>query len=455
MSDRLRPAVAPAYLLLCLVFGGSAQGIWANVVLQLAAIAIITWAFLDRRPDPQPLAVRRLGVLIALALALIAVQLIPLPPELWTALPGRDLIGDGFALLGLPSAWQPISLAPYDTAATALTLLPPLAILAAMIWVKPSPSRWIAVIVIAATVAGVMIGALQVASSDPATSPWYFYRYSNFGVATGFFANSNHMATLLLVAIPFVVALTSAVAQGTEDVRKRYAAAAMGIGGLAVVFVGLAINGSLAGFGLAPMVTIASVILILRLRRGWLRTGAMVAGLLTLAVFVAVVATPLGERFSSAGAATSIETRQDMRVHSVQAIREFGPVGSGLGTFLPVYALFENPDAIDRTYVNHAHNDYLELALEMGIAGIALILLFFAWWLVAARRLLKSPAYDQYAAAALVASAAVLIHSAVDFPLRTASISGLFAMCLALMLTSRHNASSSDDLRPTRHVVID
>ena len=455
MSDRLRLAIVPAYLLLCLLLGGSGQGIWANVFLQLTGIAVIAWAFVNRRSERQQLGVRRLGVLVALALGLVALQLIPLPPAIWTALPGRAMISDGFALLGLPPAWQPLSLAPYDGVATALTLLPPLAILAAMIWTKPCPSRWIAVTVIAATFAGVALGALQVASSDPAASGWYFYKYSNFGMATGFFANSNHMATLLLIAIPFVVALASAVAQGTEDVRKRHAAIAIGTGGLAVVLVGLTINGSLAGLGLAPIVTIASGLLILRPRHGWVRAGAMAAGALSLGLFVAVVATPLGERFESAGVAQSISTRQEIREHSVEAIRTFGPAGSGLGTFRPVYSLFEDPNAVDLTYINHAHNDYLELALEMGVAGIALILLFFAWWVTAARQLLRSPAYDQYAVAGLIASAAVLIHSAADFPLRTASISGLFAISLALMLVSRHNASSSNDLRATRHVVID
>ena len=455
MSDRLRLGVAPAYLLLCLVLGGSAQGIWANVVLQLIAVAIIAWAYLGRRAERQPLAERRLGVLIGAMLALVAIQLVPLPPALWTALPGRELISDGFALLGLPPSWQPVSLAPYDSVATALTLLPPLAILAAMIWVKPAPSRWIAMTVIGATLAAVFLGALQVGSPDPATSPWYFYRVSNFGVATGFFANSNHMATLSLMTIPFVIALASAVAQRTEDVRKRTAAFAIGGGGLVVVLVGLAINGSLAGFGLAPIITIASILLILRPRSGWVRTAAIGAGALSLVLFVALVATPLGDRFASAGVAASISTRQDMRERTVEAIGTFGIAGSGLGTFRPVYTQFEDPGAIDRTYVNHAHNDYLELALETGIAGILLILLFLTWWVAVARKLLKSPAYDHYATAGMIASAAVLIHSVVDFPLRTASISGLFAMCLALMLVSRHNASSSDDLRPTRHVVID
>ena len=455
MSDRLRRAIAPAYLLLCIVLGGSGQGIWANVLLQLIAIAIIAFAFLNRRIDRQPLAARRLGVLVALMIGLVVLQLVPLPPALWTALPGRGLVSDGFALLGLPLGWQPISLAPYDTAATALTLLPPLAILAAMLWLKPSSSRGVAIMIIAATLAAVFLGALQVASSDGAASRWYFYPISNFGVATGFFANSNHMATLLLIAIPFVVALGTAAAQGTEDVRKRTAAIAIGGGGLAVVLVGLAINGSLAGFGLAPLVTVASILLILRPRQAWLRTGALAVGVIGIAAFIALIATPLGDRFTSAGAAASIATRHEMRVKTVEAIGTFGVAGSGLGTFRPVYAMFENPDTIDRTYVNHAHNDYLELTLELGLPGILLVLLFGAWWVAASRQLLRSPAFDQYARAGMIASAAVLIHSAVDFPLRTASISGLFAMCLALMLVSRHNASSSDDLRPTRHVIID
>ena len=39
-----RILVAPAYLFACLILGGSAQGIWQNMVLQLAGIAIIAWA---------------------------------------------------------------------------------------------------------------------------------------------------------------------------------------------------------------------------------------------------------------------------------------------------------------------------------------------------------------------------------------------------------------------------
>jgi hypothetical protein len=49
---------------------------------------------------------------------------------------------------------------------------------------------------------------------------------------------------------------------------------------------------------------------------------------------------------------------------------------------------------------------------------------------------------------------AILIHSVVDFPLRTAAIGACFAMCLALLVRVRTEASEEALLRPTRHVVV-
>ena len=67
MIDRLRPAIAPAYLFLCLLLGGSGQGVWANAFLRLAAIGIIAWALLEPRDWPLPRAIRQLLALIGLA----------------------------------------------------------------------------------------------------------------------------------------------------------------------------------------------------------------------------------------------------------------------------------------------------------------------------------------------------------------------------------------------------
>ena len=51
------------------------------------------------------------------------------------------------------------------------------------------------------------------------------------------------------------------------------------------------------------------------------------------------------------------------------------------------------------------------------------------------------------------ASAIILAHSVVDFPLRTAAISTCFAMCLALLAERRPPRRDASDLRLARHIV--
>ena len=129
--SRSKQLLLPAYLLLCIVIGGSGQAVWGNAFLQLLGLAILAWAALARDPPAISSDGRRL-LLIAGAIALLfLVQLVPLPPALWTQLPGRSFVAGGLRLLGLPPPWLPISLSPYDTLASALTLLPPLACWAA------------------------------------------------------------------------------------------------------------------------------------------------------------------------------------------------------------------------------------------------------------------------------------------------------------------------------------
>ena len=449
MIDRLRAGVAPTYLFLCLLLGGSAQGIWANAFLRLAAIAIIAWALIGRRDGPLPRATRQLLTLVGLALALVAIQLSPLPASVWFSLPGRGQFMHDFGLLGVDPGALPLSLAPYASIETLLALLPPLGMLAAMIGLRGYSASWLAAAPIAGTVGGVLLGVLQVTSGNPLTSPWYLYPQSNFGVATGFFANSNHMATLLLVSIAFIAALGATVRERAKDVRMQSAVMAVVGGGLVVVVLGLVLNGSLAGYGLGLPVILASLLMLLGARTRFAPAGLMVVGLGSLVAIGLLWTNPVGR-----GAVTSVSSRQAISANSVELVREFGPVGSGLGTFDQVYRLGEDPAAVDRYYINHAHNDYLELALEMGLPGILLMLAFLAWWGFSVWQMLRSPAADYFAMAGAIGSAAILLHSAVDYPLRTAAMGAVLATCLVLVIQSRRTAKSDSDLRPTRHVVV-
>jgi hypothetical protein len=84
------------------------------------------------------------------------------------------------------------------------------------------------------------------------------------------------------------------------------------------------------------------------------------------------------------------------------------------------------------------------------------MLLFLAWWLREIWAAWRGRERGPFAKAAAIASAVILVHSIVDFPLRTAAISALFAMCLALLADRRTQSPRQDaqDWRPARHVVI-
>lgn len=435
MIGSLRLGIIPSFLILCIFLGGSSRGHWANMVLQLLAIAIIAWAALTRRPALWSRSGTTLALLVGLTLALIAIQLVPLPPAMWTGLPGRGFIANSYALLGQPLPWLPISLAPYQTIASALWLLPPIAVLAGILRLGAFRATWLAGALAVATFAAVLVGTLQVASGDPAASPWYFYRITNFGLATGFFANSNHMATLLVVAIPFLVALF-----GSSRGRARSAQASAGktailAGALLVVVLGLALNGSLAGWGLGVPVVAASALLRVPIKRNLARLAVVGAAVLGTAAVGLIFASPT--QGGSAGAGVSLETRSTMFTTSLAAAKDFAPLGTGVGTFADIYPRYEDPASVWATYVNHAHSDFIEILVETGVAGLGLVALFLFWWGGRLVAIWRSPHVDQFARAATIASAAILMHSLVDYPLRTAAISAVFAMCLALMVQPR------------------
>jgi O-antigen ligase len=451
-------AAAPVYLFLCLVLGGSAQGAFANMILQLLGLGLLAWAVIAPKTSGPSALERQLLALILLSLTLVAIQLVPLPPSVWTHLGGRETVAAGYSLLGVDLPWLPISLAPYDSIATVLTVIPPLALLATILRIGARP-LWLIGALLSALVAGILVGVLQVSSVGPSGSPWYFYPETNVGVATGFFANADHMATLLVSSIPFLGALLGSARTTRAGLPHYSGVVAVVVAVVIVVGLGIVLNGSLAGYGLALPVTFMSLLLAVRPRsraRIWIGVGAAalvaggVAGLLLM---------PIGGSALRADANSSVQPRREILSTSLSATQALMPLGSGLGTFARVYAVYENHDRLDPTVsVNHAHDDYVELALEMGVPGVLLMIVFLIWWARAALRTWRIADSGPFARAAVIASAAILVHSMADFPMRTAAISCTFAMCIALLVRWRPSASApateQSELRPSRHVVI-
>jgi len=446
----VKSSVAPAYLLACLILGGSAQGIWQNTLLQLAGLGIIAWAAATG-DDPLPKSAQALMLILIAAFVVVVLQLIPLPTSLW-AHGLRMRIAEGYSLLGRPVPSLPLSLTPYASLSTLLAIIPPLAMFCAILRLGAFRASWLAAALLAGAVAGITLGALQVVAPG-AASPWYLYHETNRGVAVGFFANANHMADLLVCGLPFIAALA---AGGRSRNIQRYSALLIILAGAALLLVvGIALNGSLAGYTLAVPAIAASILIVAPAQRSVRVPVAIIAGLALVAAVAAMASTSIGSSRIGQEASGSVESRQEILKTTGRAIRDTMPFGSGLGSFVKVYPLYESADHVTPEYVVHAHNDYAELALELGLAGVLLIGVFLAWWMAAARAGWRTGGGGPYARAASIASAVILVHSVVDFPLRTAAISATFAMCLALLI-NRRPAQRQDpaDLRPARHLVV-
>jgi len=101
--------------------------------------------------------------------------------------------------------------------------------------------------------------------------------------------------------------------------------------------------------------------------------------------------------------------------------------GSGLGSFILVYPFYETSETLGRVYANHAHSDHLELFLELGIWYFGLLVFYIV---LIARSAIGTPLQQ----AAAISITALLLHSVVDYPLRTMGIAVCFALLTAIAL---------------------
>ncbi len=173
--------------------------------------------------------------------------------------------------------------------------------------------------------------------------------------------------------------------------------------------------------------------------------------ILTLVGIAAIVASPLQNNLTATGAELDSGSRYTSFANSLRATADHFPIGSGVGSFADVYPAYENPARVDRWYVNHVHNDYIELAVETGLTGILLIVAFILWWMLRVAAIWRASAIDRFARAATIASGAILLHSLVDFPLRSTAISALFAFCVALMVGVRRRLTIEAPVEENEH----
>jgi hypothetical protein len=414
-----------AVLVASLMFGGAtSQGLISEAVPELMSLPLLAVAlpravpFLKTYPSALALVV---GVL-----ALPCLQLIPLPPALWNALPGRDFIAEILTTAQAPISWRPISLIPSETWRALLSLLPAVAIFLAILSLGRDARRRLLLVALAIGVASALLGMLQVLVGGP-----YFYTVTNAGTAVGFFANHNHLAALEYALLP----LGAAALAETQTPSPAILFAILGAGASALLFA-LILTASRSAMilgGASAAATLAFVLTpeltVLGRRRSLGLISAFALALLPIAIGFGLLSI-----FTRFGAQDLGYLRDMIAANTWAGLKSYFPVGAGLGTFPSVYPLHERVADLIPDLVNRAHNDGLETLFEGG-AGSLLLLLGFIAWLGAStyRAFVREGAVEgRHARAGVIAMWLLLIHSLWDYPLRTTALETLFCLCAAL-----------------------
>jgi O-antigen ligase len=366
---------------------------------------------------------------LALLVAVPALQLVPLPASWWAALPGHQAYVRALDLAG-PAAsgeWRALTVHAGATEYAWLALIPAIAVFFMVQGLDRVQVRRLAAIFLAVAACEAVLGIVQVGA--PRGSLVTLGNPYGGGSASGTYVNRNHFAALMAMALPLVLAvwalqMVPIVDQHGEVMREhpRFADAKLAVRILfsilvAVLLLALLMTRSRAGIGSGLFVfALASLGFVGNAgsREARIALGVVAAGALLLAAYVGL--TPVLERFAPDELSMHYEGRVQLALATVRAALDFLPFGSGLGTFADVFRRYQ----VDRLtgFIDHAHNDYAEAFLELGVAGLAALALlgaaYLARWRELARgRLSRRLGMLQYAAG--LGMLAMIVHGAFDF----------------------------------------
>jgi O-antigen ligase len=417
--ERARRTLTILLLIITSAVGGNGSDL-----LDFAAEAIAIFLLFATLGSPRldsRLPGRLLRWMIVLLVMVPLAQMIPLPINAWRMLPGRDLAYAIQAQAGALYGSHAISLAPALTRQTALRLLPAIAMFLSVLRADTRERRLLILFAIALCLLDALIGVVQFS-----TGALYLFATPHEGSSVGIFVNRNHQADALMAGMFLIAGL------GRERASARVALVFFSA---LIILLALCVvtTTSRMGNAIMPFATLVSLSILLGRRdrrRYWVAALAapifVGAGLLLLDN--SVIQHTIG-RF----AGSDEDSRYGFWTDTIVAIRQYWPVGSGVGTFVPIYATVESLDNVTSAYVNHAHNEYLETVLEAGVAAVLLIAGYFAILLNHVRQVFGARDWP-IRAAGLGLIIVVLMHSFVDYPLRTLSLSTLFGLANALLV---------------------
>lgn len=428
-SLREAPFLLLAVFVICLFFAGGAsrEDVTAQVVIRAAAWALMLLAIL-MMPGWTWKRARGPFLLLAAMVAAPSLHLVPLPSSLWAALPGRDPFLAVAQMLDRPQPWRPLSLSPGGTLNAAASLVVPLLVLVLashISWRRQGTLLTLVVVFVAVSAIWAVAQFIGGALPNPLMN-------NMPGQVGGPFANRNHLALLLAIGL---LLLPVWCFQADRSFRFR---AVISVGLACLLFLVVLAIGSRAGLILAPLGALLGLMIVKSSRETKFPVPAK--ALLTavaFAVLSVVGFSALFDRSATIERLVRLDVGADLRARAIptiaQMIWQYFPIGSGFGTFDPVFRISEPDDLLNPSYLNHAHNDFLEIVLEGGFVGLALLVAAIGWWssrtVAAWRQRAQSRGDLRLAGSAVILL--VLAASVTDYPARTPTIMAFLAVAAA------------------------
>jgi O-antigen ligase len=453
--DRISLAIGGAALVVSvLVIGGALR--WTQaVVAGLACAALVMQLGSRRRLDHTSPLVALLGA----AIALTALQLIPLPAGLLAALDprGSELRADG-AALAQTAPWQAISLDPASTLRGLAFLVTLLGVALLGLRIASSERGRYLVLAGVTVTCGLAAAITGVHALLGAESLYGIYRPLHATPPIlGPLLNTNHLGGLMAIGAVLAVGLGFYPRQAVQ-LRVLWVVIAVGCSATALASLS---RGATLGLGLG-LVTLIALHAAGRIatagdpgpRRGHaLITEVPIAIVVAFGLAVAV--------YTSAGkVADQLENTSLAELHhplskyeawrsATSLVAESPWVGIGRGALEPAFTRVHEPSA----YVTFSHleNEYIQAVVEWGVPGAIALGLVLAWCIAtAARRWRDGP----LAAAAIGACAAILFQSSVDFGVELLGLAVPVVLIATTLLGVRLRESRAGGIMAVRALVV-
>lgn len=267
-------------------------------------------------------------------------------------------------------------------------------------------------------------------------------------MATGSFGNRNHYAffqeMVLLVSLGWVLGHWNDTARWAGDRIARQEARARTIlvlVGVACIALSLLFSLSRSGISFAAAGGAAFLLMY--------RTGAATRPLRKVVPVLAALGLcllasawwfgldPVVSRFELVPQDLRIDedTRVTVWRDSLGAVEDFWLTGSGLSSFQYVYPIYRSFGG--RRFYSWAHNDYLQIAIELGLPGLVLTGIIIAWIVRRAHRirteLRDRPTWDHLHAGYCAAALTIALHSFTDFGLHLPANAALFSVVVGVV----------------------